>query len=94
MNPLDPAIIFGSFGGGDAAAPVRRGVRRHRQGHVCVADAAIQMAYANQFIVVPGYGLAVTRRPSTPSRRWQPCSGARRRGQYAIHPVAAACPVT
>ena len=59
MNRSIPAIVAGGFGGG-GGAPRRR--RRRRQGTVkatSAADAAIQMAYANQVIVVPGYGLAV-----------------------------------
>ena len=54
MNRSIPAIVFGSFGAGDTAALVGGG----EQGTVkatSAADAAIQMAYANQVIVVPGY---------------------------------------
>src|SRR5690606_15553605 len=56
MNRSIPAIVFGAFGGGEAAA----GVASASGGTVkttSASDAAIQMAYANQVIVVPGYGL-------------------------------------
>ena len=59
MNRSIPAIVFGAFGGGDDGGAA---AGRRRAGTVkatSAADAAIQMAYANQVIVVPGYGLAV-----------------------------------
>lgn len=63
MNRSIPAIVFGSFGGSDAGAAGGAA----EQGTVkatSASDAAIQMAYANQVIVVPGYGLAVALRPA------------------------------
>ncbi len=59
MNRSIPAIVFGSFGGGDAAAAGGPGGEGGTVKATSAADAAIQMAYANQVIVVPGYGLAV-----------------------------------
>ena len=58
MNRSIPAIVFGSFGAaGTADGPV--GGDQGTVKATSAADAAIQMAYANQVIVVPGYGLAV-----------------------------------
>ncbi|EHI14053.1 NAD(P)(+) transhydrogenase (Re/Si-specific) subunit beta [Mycolicibacterium thermoresistibile] len=58
MNRSIPAIVAGGFGGGggvggdgDSGEKVVKSTS--------AADAAIQMAYANQVIIVPGYGLAV-----------------------------------
>src|SRR6202040_1733247 len=58
MNRSIPAIVAGGFGGGGVA--VSGGDDGDRTVKpTSAADAAIQMAYANQVIVVPGYGLAV-----------------------------------
>eukprot|EP01133_Synstelium_polycarpum_P025524 gene25525-30642_t len=58
MNRSIPAIVAGGFGGGGGEAASSDGVVRTAKA-TSAADAAIQMAYANQVIVVPGYGLAV-----------------------------------
>ena len=58
MNRSIPAIVAGGFGGGGVAPSGDDGGDKHVKS-TSAADAAIQMAYANQVIVVPGYGLAV-----------------------------------
>ena len=59
MNRSIPAIVAGGFGGGGVApGGGGDGGDKHVRA-TSAADAAIQMAYANQVIVVPGYGLAV-----------------------------------
>jgi NAD(P) transhydrogenase subunit beta len=58
MNRSIPAIVAGGFGGGGVAPSSDGGGDKHVRS-TSAADAAIQMAYANQVIVVPGYGLAV-----------------------------------
>ncbi|MGW2665526.1 NAD(P)(+) transhydrogenase (Re/Si-specific) subunit beta, partial [Nocardia tengchongensis] len=56
MNRSIPAIVAGGFGGG-GTAPGASGSGEQKQAKATsAADAAIQMAYANQVIVVPGYG--------------------------------------
>src|SRR5207302_3613792 len=55
MTRSVPAIIAGGFGGtgataGPAGGPADLTVRR-----TSAADAAVQMAYANQVLIVPGY---------------------------------------
>ncbi|WP_345344639.1 NAD(P)(+) transhydrogenase (Re/Si-specific) subunit beta, partial [Rhodococcus olei] len=91
MNRSIPAIIFGSFGGGDAG-----GAGASASGGTVKAtsasDAAIQMAYANQVIVVPGYGLAVAQAQHAVKEM---ASMLEERGvevKYAIHPVAGRMP--
>src|SRR5271165_4949391 len=58
MNRSIPAIVAGGFGGSGVAVGSGDGVDRTVKS-TSAADAAIQMAYANQVIVVPGYGMAV-----------------------------------
>ncbi|MDT5402015.1 MAG: H+-translocating transhydrogenase subunit beta, partial [Mycobacterium sp.] len=58
MNRSIPAIVAGGFGGG-GTAPSAAGGEQKQAKATSAGDAAIQMAYANQVIVVPGYGMAV-----------------------------------
>ncbi len=91
MNRSIPAIVFGSFGGGDAGAGPAGG----DQGPVkatSAADAAIQMAYANQVIVVPGYGLAVAQAQHTVKEMAEILESKGVEVKYAIHPVAGRMP--
>ena len=91
MNRSIPAIVFGSFGGSDGAAAGPGG----EQGTVkatSAADAAIQMAYANQVIVVPGYGLAVAQAQHTVKEMADLLERKGVEVKYAIHPVAGRMP--
>ena len=91
MNRSIPAIVFGSFGGGDAAALPAGG----EQGTVkatSAADAAIQMAYANQVIVVPGYGLAVAQAQHAVKEMADLLEEKGVEVKFAIHPVAGRMP--
>jgi NAD(P) transhydrogenase subunit beta len=92
MNRSIPAIVFGSFGAGSAAAAAAGDVDQGTVKATSAADAAIQMAYANQVIVVPGYGLAVAQA----QHAVKDLAGMlEQRGvpvKYAIHPVAGRMP--
>ena len=91
MNRSIPAIVFGSFGGESAGSAVAGGA----QGTVratSAADAAIQMAYANQVIVVPGYGLAVAQAQHTVKEMASLLEAKGVEVKYAIHPVAGRMP--
>ena len=91
MNRSIPAIVFGSFGGGGAAV----GPAGAEQGTVkatSAADAAIQMAYANQVIVVPGYGLAVAQAQHAVKEMADLLEGKGVEVKFAIHPVAGRMP--
>ena len=91
MNRSIPAIVFGSFGGTDAAA----GPAGAEQGTVkatSAADAAIQMAYANQVIVVPGYGLAVAQAQHAVKEMADLLEEKGVEVKFAIHPVAGRMP--
>ena len=91
MNRSIPAIVFGSFGGGDTEG----GPAGADQGTVratSAADAAIQMAYANQVIVVPGYGLAVAQAQHTVKELADLLEARGVEVKFAIHPVAGRMP--
>jgi H+-translocating NAD(P) transhydrogenase subunit beta len=91
MNRSIPAIVFGSFGAGsDAAAAV--GGEQGTVKATSAADAAIQMAYANQVIVVPGYGLAVAQAQHTVKELAELLEDKGVEVKYAIHPVAGRMP--
>jgi H+-translocating NAD(P) transhydrogenase subunit beta len=92
MNRSVPAIIAGGFGGtgataGPASGPVDQTVRQ-----TSAADAAIQMAYANQVLIVPGYGMAVAQAQHAVREM---ATLLEQRGvevKHAIHPVAGRMP--
>ena len=91
MNRSIPAIVFGSFGGSDTEGGPAGG----DQGTVkatSAADAAIQMAYANQVIVVPGYGLAVAQAQHTVKELADLLEARGVEVKFAIHPVAGRMP--
>jgi H+-translocating NAD(P) transhydrogenase subunit beta len=91
MNRSIPAIVFGSFGGDQGGAAAVGG----DQGTVkatSAADAAIQMAYANQVIVVPGYGLAVAQAQHAVKEMAELLEAKGVEVKYAIHPVAGRMP--
>ena len=92
MNRSIPAIIAGGFGGGaEVAAAVADGkVGSVRS--ISAADAAIQLAYANSVVIVPGYGMAVAQAQHAVREL---ASELEKRGvevKYAIHPVAGRMP--
>ncbi|OBC04568.1 NAD(P) transhydrogenase subunit beta [Mycobacterium sp. 852013-50091_SCH5140682] len=91
MNRSIPAIVAGGFGGGGGAASSDSEVDKVVKA-TSAADAAIQMAYANQVIVVPGYGLAVAQAQHAVKDL---AAMLEQRGvpvKYAIHPVAGRMP--
>ncbi|PZS37299.1 MAG: NAD(P) transhydrogenase subunit beta [Pseudonocardiales bacterium] len=91
MNRSIPAIVAGGFGGGGAAAPARElGDKTHRETNA--ADAAVQMAYANQVVVVPGYGMAVAQAQHVVKDMARLLEDKGVEVKYAIHPVAGRMP--
>ncbi len=90
MNRSIPAIVAGGFGGG-GEAPTSDGVVRTAKA-TSAADAAIQMAYANQVIVVPGYGLAVAQAQHAVKDMAKLLESKGVEVKYAIHPVAGRMP--
>ncbi len=90
MNRSIPAIVAGGFGGGGIAAGREIGDRTVRQ--TSAADAAVQMVYANQVVVVPGYGMAVAQAQHTVRDMAKLLEDKGVEVKYAIHPVAGRMP--
>lgn len=91
MNRSIPAIVFGSFGG-DAGGGAAAGGVGGTVKATSASDAAIQMAYANQVIVVPGYGLAVAQAQHAVKEMASLLEDKGVEVKYAIHPVAGRMP--
>jgi len=91
MNRSIPAIVAGGFGGSAVATSGDDGVDRTVRS-TSAADAAIQMAYASQVIVVPGYGMAVAQAQHAVKDMAKLLEGKGVEVKYAIHPVAGRMP--
>jgi NAD(P) transhydrogenase subunit beta len=93
MNRSIPAIIAGGFGGGGAVEGAS-GAGEHA-GTVrttSAADAAIQLAYANRVVIVPGYGMAVAQAQHAVRELTKELEKRQVEVSYAIHPVAGRMP--
>jgi H+-translocating NAD(P) transhydrogenase subunit beta len=90
MNRSIPAIVAGGFGGGSTGPTRELGDKTVRETNP--ADAAVQMAYANQVIVVPGYGMAVAQAQHTVRDMARLLEDKGVEVKYAIHPVAGRMP--
>ncbi|WP_019933021.1 NAD(P)(+) transhydrogenase (Re/Si-specific) subunit beta [Nocardia sp. BMG111209] len=91
MNRSIPAIVAGGFGGGGVVASSGTGEQKQAKA-TSAADAAIQMAYANQVIVVPGYGMAVAQAQHAVKEMASLLEAKGVEVKYAIHPVAGRMP--
>jgi H+-translocating NAD(P) transhydrogenase subunit beta len=91
MNRSIPAIVAGGFGGGGVAfGGADTGDKQVKS--TSSADAAIQLAYANQVIVVPGYGMAVAQAQHAVKDMAALLENRGVSVKYAIHPVAGRMP--
>ncbi|CAA9253328.1 MAG: NAD(P) transhydrogenase subunit beta [uncultured Chloroflexi bacterium] len=91
MNRSVMNIMIGGFGGGDTAAGAAAGVGGSVR-ELGVDDAAIQLAYAQSVIVVPGYGLAVAQAQHAVRELAELLEDRGVDVKYAIHPVAGRMP--
>ncbi len=91
MNRSIPSIIAGGFGTGDTATGSVVGpggdIRR-----LSVEDAAIQLAYANRVVIVPGYGLAAAQAQYEVRDLATLLESRGATVVFAIHPVAGRMP--
>ena len=91
MNRSVINIMVGGFGGGDSVAGAV-GAEGASVREVGVDDAAIQLAYAQHVIVVPGYGLAVAQAQHAVRELAELLESRGVDVKYAIHPVAGRMP--
>ena len=93
MNRSIPAIVAGGFGGGGAVAgAIGAGEHEGTVRSTSAADVAIQLAYANQVVVVPGYGMAVAQAQHAVREMAKELEQRGVEVKYAIHPVAGRMP--
>ena len=92
MNRSVLNILAGGFGTGDSAtgATVSAGGASVRE--ISADDAAIQLAYAQSVIIVPGYGLAVAQAQHQVRELAELLESKGVDVKYAIHPVAGRMP--
>ncbi len=93
MNRTIGGVLFGSFGGSSGGGG--GGSSEGPQGTVKSTDAAsaaILMAYAQNVIVVPGYGLAVAQAQHVVKEMADELEAKGVNVKYAIHPVAGRMP--
>ncbi|CAN5704543.1 NAD(P)(+) transhydrogenase (Re/Si-specific) subunit beta [soil metagenome] len=92
MNRSLPNILMGGFGTGDTGPAGVTGAEGGSVREVGVDDVAIQLAYAQHVIVVPGYGLAVAQAQHAVRELAELLESRGVDVKYAIHPVAGRMP--
>jgi proton-translocating NAD(P)+ transhydrogenase subunit beta len=91
MNRSLRNIMIGGFGTGDSAGPAVAGPGGDVRA-IAADDAAIQLAYAQKIIVVPGYGLAAAQAQHQVAELAALLEDRGVEVSYAIHPVAGRMP--
>jgi NAD(P) transhydrogenase subunit beta len=91
MNRSVPAIVAGGFGGA-VAAPAGGGETGGTVRSTSAPDVAIQLAYARQVVIAPGYGLAVAQAQHAVRELERALEAKGVEVKYAIHPVAGRMP--
>ena len=91
MNRSVLNIMVGGFGGGEGTVAIT-GAGGGSVREISADDAAIQLAYAQHVIVVPGYGLAVAQAQHQVRELAELLEARGVDVKYAIHPVAGRMP--
>ncbi len=91
MNRSVPAIVAGGFGGA-VAAPAGGADHGGTVRSTTPEDVAIQLAYARQVVVAPGYGMAVAQAQHAVRELERALEAKGVEVKYAIHPVAGRMP--
>ncbi len=91
MNRSIMSIMIGGFGTGDSAAPSGE-VSGGQSRLISADDVAIQLAYAQKVIIVPGYGLAAAQAQREAGELGKLLEEHGITVYYAIHPVAGRMP--
>jgi H+-translocating NAD(P) transhydrogenase subunit beta len=91
MHRSVPAIVAGGFGG-EVAAPAAGDIERGPVRATSPQDVAIQLSYARQVVVAPGYGMAVAQAQHAVRELERALEAKGVEVKYAIHPVAGRMP--
>ena len=92
MNRSIPSIVAGGFGGVVTTGGVGDDGADRTVRSTSAADAAIQMAYASQVVIVPGYGMAVAQAQHAVRELTKLLEDKGVEVKFAIHPVAGRMP--
>jgi len=92
MNRTITSVIAGGFGGTVEADANATGAGGGTVRSTSASDVAIQMAYARQVVVVPGYGMAVSQAQHSVREMAKLLEEKGVAVKYAIHPVAGRMP--
>jgi H+-translocating NAD(P) transhydrogenase subunit beta len=92
MNRSVPSIIAGGFGGAVAAPVGGGGETGGTVRSTSAADVAIQLSYARQVVIAPGYGMAVAQAQHAVRELERALEAKGVTVKYAIHPVAGRMP--
>src|SRR4028118_487805 len=92
MNRTITSVIAGGFGGAVELPAGAGGAEGGTVRSTSASDVAIQMAYARQVVVVPGYGMAVSQAQHAVREMAKLLESKGVDVKYAIHPVAGRMP--
>jgi NAD(P) transhydrogenase subunit beta len=91
MNRSVPAIVAGGFGG-EVTAPAEGADHGGTVRSTSPADVAIQLSYARQVVIAPGYGMAVAQAQHAVRELEKALEAKGVQVKFAIHPVAGRMP--
>jgi proton-translocating NAD(P)+ transhydrogenase subunit beta len=92
MNRSIPAIVAGGFGGTATTPAAANADGGGTVRSTSAADAAIQLSYARQVVIVPGYGLAVAQAQHAVRELTRELEKRGVEVKFGIHPVAGRMP--
>jgi H+-translocating NAD(P) transhydrogenase subunit beta len=92
MNRSVTNVLFGAFGAVKSSGGGAGGKKEHNVRSVSADDVAALLAYANEVIVVPGYGMAVAQAQHSIRELADQLEKKGVEVKYAIHPVAGRMP--
>jgi NAD(P) transhydrogenase subunit beta len=92
MNRSVPAIVAGGFGGAIAAPAGPAGETGGTVRSTSPQDVAIQLSYARQVVIAPGYGMAVAQAQHAVRELERALESKGVEVKFAIHPVAGRMP--
>ncbi|MDX1617323.1 MAG: NAD(P)(+) transhydrogenase (Re/Si-specific) subunit beta [Balneolaceae bacterium] len=92
MNRTLSNVLFGAFGGGESSGPAGAADTDKTVRETNAEDVALQTAYADKVIIVPGYGLAVAQAQHVLKEVADTLESKGVEVKYGIHPVAGRMP--